>query len=171
MTKEEIGSDEYNNYYQSYLDKAGDNNVFDSLRTNHKTIIPFFNSISSEKFLYRYAKDKWTIKEILLHLIDTERVFAYRAMCIARRDKTELPGFDQDAYVANSRANARSLDDLLSEYTRVRMATLSLYESFDDADLIQIGIANRSNLSVRAIAFIIVGHENHHLQIIKERYL
>src|SRR5690606_27112498 len=123
------------------------------------------------KLDYRYAQDKWTIKEILLHLIDTERVFAYRAMCIARKDLTELPGFDQDAFVVHSHANERSVESLLSEYRNVRMATVSLFDSFDLRGLEQIGVANGSDLSVRAIVFIIIGHENHHLQIIKERYL
>ncbi|RXJ45952.1 DinB family protein [Gelidibacter gilvus] len=171
MTKRDIGSDEYNSYYQPYIDKTGDGNVFDSLRNNSEIIIQFFKTIKKEKLDYRYAEDKWTIREILLHLIDTERVFAYRAMCIARKDMTELPGFDQDAFVVHSQANERSVESLLSEYRNVRMATVSLFDSFDLKSLEQIGVANGSDLSVRAIVFIIIGHENHHLEVIKERYL
>ncbi|WP_236027281.1 DinB family protein [Gelidibacter pelagius] len=115
MTKEELSSDEYNSYYQPYVDKVGDGNVFNGLQDNVKTILPFFKSIKNEKLHYRYAEGKWTVQEILLHLIDTERVFAYRAMCFARNDKTELPGFDQDAFVANSYADERSIESLLSE--------------------------------------------------------
>lgn len=171
MIRGEMGSGEYNSFYQPYIDKVGGNNVYDGLRNNHITTIPFFKSISKGKLNYRYAENKWTVKEILLHLIDTERVFAYRAMRIARKDQTELHGFDQDAFVAQSRATQRSIESLLAEYTSVRMATVSLFDSFDQGSLAQIGTANNSGLSVRAIAFIILGHENHHLQIIKERYL
>lgn len=171
MTKGDIGSGEYNSYYQIYIDKTGDGNVLDNLRSNTEIIIQFFKTIKKEKLDYRYAEDKWTIKEILLHLIDTERVFAYRAMCIARKDMTELPGFDQDAFVINSHANERSIESLLLEYLNVRMATVSLFDSFDLRGLEQMGVANGSSLSVRAIVFIIIGHENHHLQVIKERYL
>lgn len=171
MTKGDIGSGEYNSYYQIYIDKTCDGNVLDNLRSNTEIIIQFFKTIKKEKLDYRYAEDKWTIKEILMHLIDTERVFAYRAMCIARKDMTELPGFDQDAFVINSHANERSIENLLLEYRNVRMATVSLFDSFDLRDLEQMGVANGSSLSVRAIVFIIIGHENHHLQVIKERYL
>lgn len=116
-------------------------------------------------------EDKWTIKEILQHLIDTERLFAYRALRVARNDRTELPGFDQDAFVVHSNAHERSIVSLLSEYQSVRLATLSLFESFDDRNLAQIGVINGSSLSVRAIVLIIVGHENHHLEVIKKQYL
>ncbi|MCL8005984.1 DinB family protein [Gelidibacter japonicus] len=171
MNKSEIGLEEYNSYYQPYIDKAGTGNVFDDLRSNHETIILFLKSIPVEKLHYRYAKGKWTIKEILLHLIDTERVFAYRAMCIARSDKTELPGFDQDDFVAHSNADKRSMESLLSEYQSVRKATISLFESFNQKSLARIGTVSHSRLSVRAIALIILGHESHHLQMIKEHYL
>lgn len=171
MNKSEIGLEEYNSYYQPYIDKAGTGNVFDDLRSNHETIILFLKSIPVEKLHYRYAKGKWTIKEILLHLIDTERVFAYRALRFARNDKTELSSFDQDAFVAQSSADERSMESLLSEYHSVRKATISLFESFDQKSLARVGIASHSRLSVRAIPFIILGHENHHLQMIKEHYL
>lgn len=171
MTKRDIKSSEFNSYYQVYIDKAGDGNVFEELSKNLNTIIHFFESINVEKLHYRYAEDKWTIKEILQHIIDTERVFAYRALRASRNDRTDLPGFDQDAFVVHSHANQKSIVNLLSEYKSVRMATLSLFESFDDRNLAETGIINGSSLSVRAIGFIIVGHENHHLEIIHKRYL
>ena len=171
MTRKELDLDEYNHYYQPYIDMVGDVDVLDALKENHKALIPFIKGIDENKLSYRYAKDKWSIKEIVLHLIDTERVFAYRALCIARHDKTELPGFDQDAFVIHSYADNRTMDNLLSEYESVRMATISLFESFNQGVLSEIGTASNSALSVRAAAFIIVGHENHHLQIIKECYL
>lgn len=171
MTINDLSFDDYNPYYQPYIDKVGDEDILNTMKTNRKTVPSFLKSINSDRLDFRYAECKWTIKEILLHLIDTERVFAYRALCIARHDKTEFPGFDQDNYVAYSDANTRTLESLLSEFDSVRRATLMLFESFDDSALAQIGVASESKLSVIAIPFIIVGHENHHLQIIKERYL
>lgn len=171
MKKEELNSDEYDNYYQPNIDMVGKANLFDCLRSQHENTISFFRDIKKEKLDFQYAEGKWTIKEILQHLIDTERVFAYRALSIARNNKAELPGFDQDSFVAHSLANKRRVDGLLQEYKRVRMATISLFESFDHRNLMRIGIVSGNGLSVRAIAFIIVGHEKHHIEIVKQRYL
>lgn len=171
MTKKELNPGEYNSYYQLYIDKIGDVNIWEFLKTNHESVISFIKGIDESKFDYRYAEGKWSIKEVVLHLIDTERVFAYRALRIARKDKTELSGFDQNAYAVHGHADERNICDLLSEYKNVRLATISLFESFDEIALTEIGVVSNSPLSVRAVAFIIVGHEDHHLQIIKERYL
>lgn len=171
MTISELNPDEYNAYYLPYIERAGDGNIFNALRNNHNLLISFVNNIDKDRLDYRYAEGKWTIKEIVQHLIDTERIFNYRALCIARCDKIDLPGFDQDVFVAHSHANERSIGSLMAEYKRVRLATISLFESFDQKALAEIGIASNSVLSVRAVAFIIVGHETHHLQVIKERYL
>lgn len=171
MTVKDLKPDEYNPYYQSYVGKVRPGEMLEILKENSLVVSSFLRGIDQDKLSFRYAAGKWTIKEIILHIIDTERVFAYRALCIARRDKTEFPGFDHDAYVASSQAEARSMDSLLLEYTNVRAATVSLYENFDAQDGTQIGIASGNRLSVRAIAFIIAGHENHHLEIIKSRYL
>lgn len=168
----ELSPDEYHPYYQPYISRVMEShNVLGALRSHQKTVVSFIKGIEKKKLLYRYAEGKWSIKEIILHLIDTERIFAYRALCIARHDKTGLPGFDQDAFVVNSRADGRSVESLLSEYEDVRNATVSLFESFDQKTLTEIGIASNSGLSVRAAGFIIVGHASHHVQIIKERYL
>ena len=171
MLKNQLGSDEYNSYYQPYIDKVEDVELLGALKRNGQSVMSFLKSIDENKLCYRYAEGKWSIKEIILHLIDTERVFAYRALCIARNGKEELPGFDQDIFVLHSHADNRSIDDLLSEYESVRMSTVSLFASFNHKILTAIGIANNSQLSVRAAAFIILGHEKHHLQIINERYL
>ncbi|WP_299390904.1 DinB family protein [uncultured Gelidibacter sp.] len=171
MSVRNLSSDEYNVYYQPYLDKVGEGGALEILKGSRNIVSSFLEGIKEEKFAFRYAEGKWTIKEVLLHLIDTERVFAYRALCIARKDQTKFSGFDQDDYVANSQANERSVESLLLEYKNVRSATISLFESFNDEALLQTGYASNSQLSVRAIAFIIVGHENHHLDIIKSRYL
>ena len=114
---------------------------------------------------------KWTIKEIIQHIIDTERIFTYRALCIARKDKSLFPGYDQDDYAVNSEANNRSMISLMNEYKSVRLSSIILFESFSSEMLKRIGIASNSNLSPRAVAFITIGHENHHCEIIKERYL
>ena len=120
---------------------------------------------------YKYAKDKWSIKELLLHIIDTERVFAYRALRFAREDKTDLPGFEQDDYVITSDANTRSKASLLNEYNFQRASTIALFSSFNDSMLMKIGMAGGNPMSVRAIGFITSGHEVHHCNILRERYL
>ncbi len=123
-----------------------------------------------ERWDFRYAPGKWSVKEILLHLIDSERVFAYRALCIARGEQTPLPGFEQDDYVPLSGAEGRSPESLLEEYRAVREATLSLFRHLPEESLTRIGKASDNPLSARAAAWIIAGHEVHHLRVIEERY-
>ncbi|TGE24148.1 DinB family protein [Hymenobacter aquaticus] len=127
--------------------------------------------LSEEQAHFAYAPGKWSIKEMLVHIIDTERIFAYRALRFARNDKTDLPGFEQDDYVPESGANDRTLSDILAEYDTVRAATLSLFRSFSATQLDRTGSANGGPGSVRALLFIIPGHELHHLSILRERYL
>ena len=131
----------------------------------------FFETIPDAKLEYRYAEGKWTPKEILLHLIDTERVFAYRALQFARAKDVVIKGFDQDEFAANSNANDRTIKNLLEEYRAVRTATVILFSSFSNNTLLQMGVASDSPLSVRASGFIISGHEKHHIAILNERYL
>lgn len=171
MTSDNLGSGEYNPYYQTYVSKTKGITLKDGLHSNLATVVLFLNSIPKEKHEYCYAEGKWTIKELVQHIIDTERIFAYRALRIARQDKTPLPGFEQDDYVAHSKANIRSFESLLNEYKVVRQATIALFNNFDNEALLNIGTASNSPISVRALGFIIIGHENHHCQVIKERYL
>jgi hypothetical protein len=171
MTKDDLSVDEYNPYYEQYIKKAGDVSISEGLKDNGDVTIAFLESISEEKLEFRYAEGKWTIKEIIQHIIDTERVFTYRALCIARKDKTLFPGYDQDEYAVNSEANNRSMFSLMNEYKAVRLASIILFESFSAEMLKRVGVASNSNLSPRAVAFITIGHENHHCEIIKERYL
>ncbi len=145
--------------------------IVKGLKQNLDTLVSFYESIPLVKHDYAYAEDKWTVKDILLHIIDTERIFAYRALRIARQDKTPLAGFDQDDYVASGNTNVRSLENLIEEYKSVRQSTISLYESFNSSELMEIGEASGFPISVRALGYIITGHENHHNQVIKERYL
>ena len=128
-------------------------------------------SLPREKLLYRYAENKWTIKEVLVHLVDDERIYAYRALCFARNEKTPLPGFEQDDYIASSNANDRSVGNILREYEAVRKATIALYQGLDDVALLRSGIANNNKVTVRALGYHIAGHELHHLNIMKEKYL
>lgn len=145
--------------------------VLQHLQNNLEVTRALVLSLPKEKLLHRYAEGKWTIKEILAHLSDDERIYAYRALRFARSDKTELPGFEQDDYARYSRANERSREDLLHELTTVRNATIALFESFDEEALLRAGMADGKIMSVRAAAYHIAGHELRHLNIIKERYL
>lgn len=145
--------------------------VLEHLKNNLKATQAFVRSLPEAKLLYRYADGKWTIKEILQHIADDERIYAYRALRFARNDKTELPGFDQDEYTRYANANRRTLDDLLGELASVRDGTLSLYDGFGDDVLTRAGIASGNVMSVRAIAYHIAGHELRHMNVIRERYL
>lgn len=171
MNKSGLHENEYHSYYQTYIDKVGPSDLIEGLRNNGKDTISFLGTLSEEQFDFAYADGKWTIKEVVQHIMDTERVFTYRALAFARKDKTALPGYDQDEYALTCEANNRSKHSLLQEYKAIRLASVALFESFSEDMLVQIGNASNSAISVRAIGFILIGHENHHCQIIKERYL
>jgi uncharacterized damage-inducible protein DinB len=145
--------------------------LVEELEISVHRLVKFVREIPMDKFDYRYAEGKWTIKDILLHLIDSERIFAYRALRFARNDKTELPGFDENSYVDEANANQRSIQDLLTELLVVRQASLTLFKSFSEEQLLCKGIASNNPMSVRALGFIIIGHQNHHQKVFEERYL
>ncbi len=170
ITKPQAG--EYAPYTIMYIGLLPDDGlVLQHLQNNLQATKALILSLPEEKLLYRYAEGKWTIKEILAHLSDDERIYAYRALRFARNDKTELPGFEQDDYARYSGANARTREDLLEELATVRNATISLFESFGDEALLRAGMADGKIMSVRAAAYHIAGHELRHINIIKERYL
>jgi len=163
---------EYNPYAIMYIKLLPDDGlIIKHLKENFKAGKDFILSVPEERLQYRYAENKWTIKEILVHIMDDERIYAYRALRIARNDKTELPGFEQDDYVPYSRANERSLKNILNEYATIRKATITLFENLDEAAFLRTGIANGHIVSVRALAYHIAGHELHHMNVIRERYL
>lgn len=166
-----ISHDEFNPYYLPYIQLSANQDIVLGLKKNVISVVDFYQNIPSEKLEHAYAEGKWTPKDILLHIIDTERVFVYRAMRIARQDKTEMVGFEQDDYVDAGKANNRTINSLIEEYKAVRNATIVLFDSFSDEELKSIGKANGSPVSVRAIGYIITGHENHHNNVIRERYL
>ena len=171
MITNHLNPNEYNAYYKTYINNATAIDIVEGLEKNLDSVVSFYRSIPSIKYNYAYADGKWTIKDVLLHIIDTERIFAYRVLRIARQDKTPLVGFEQDAYVESGNATSRNIEDLLAEYKAVRQATIVLYKSFDSSVLEEIGEASGFSISVRALGYIITGHENHHNQVIEERYL
>ncbi|NET30924.1 MAG: DinB family protein [Cyanothece sp. SIO1E1] len=167
-------TEEYPPYSHIYMDlMADDGRVLEHLWNNFLTIKALVSELTDEQLLYRYAEGKWTIKEILVHLIDDERIYTYRALRFARHDQTDLPGFDQDQYTAYSFANERSLESILDEYEAVRKATLLLYEYLPEEALTRGGTADgvENYRTVRALIYHLAGHERRHLNIIKEKYL
>ena len=171
MTSTQLPTNEYASFYAPYVDALGDVNLIEELEISLHDFIRFVQNIPMDKFDYRYASGKWNIKEIIQHLIDAERIFAYRALRISRNDQTHLPGFDENSYVDNTDATNRSIQDLLTEFSSVRHSNLFLFKSFTDEQLKRIGIASNASISVRAIGFIMLGHQKHHLKIFQERYL
>jgi hypothetical protein len=165
----EIGP--YSAHFHDYIKLVEEDDIRTALKNQTPETEKFFNSITEEKSLYKYAEGKWTIKEALQHIIDAERVFTYRAMAFARKDKNHLPSFDENSYAANSHANSRSWKDLKEEFSAVRKSTEMLFNSFTDEDLKTTGIASDAEISVMALGFTIAGHAAHHVTIIRERYL
>lgn len=165
----------YSEIYLSLIDK--NENILVQLWNNFKKIKKLIYSLPNDKLVYRYELDKWTIKEILVHNIDDERIFSCRAMRFARNDSTPLPGFEQDDYAKHSEANKRTLDSIFEEYEAVRKSTITLFKYLPDDSLLRKGAGIDTDgkiineRSVRAFIYHIAGHELRHLKIIKERYL
>lgn len=171
MTKNELTIAEYAPYYELYLKNvANDTELIKGLEQSMLSTSLFFEKLPEEKLLYAYAEGKWTPLEVLQHITDTERVFTYRALRFSRNDVTALPGFDHNAYVPTSDANSKTLVQLLTEFTTLRAATISLYQGFSSEALTRLGVASNAPISVRAIPFILIGHELHHIRVVKERY-
>jgi uncharacterized damage-inducible protein DinB len=163
---------EYPAYAEMYIRLLPDDGlILDHLTQNFESAKALMLSLPAEKLLHRYAPNKWTIKEILLHIIDDERIYAYRAMCFARGEKKSLPGFEQDGYALNSGANERDIDSILEEYEAVRRSTIALFNGLPESTLSNIGTADGKTDSVRALLYHLAGHELHHINLIKERYL
>lgn len=168
-----IPENEYASYYKQYIELVENNgkSILDNLMNSQKEFDTVLRNLPVEKQNVAYAEGKWTIKELVQHVIDTERIFCYRALCFARNDKTSLPGFDQDIFAENVNANARNYDDLLDEMDLLRKGSIALFKSFSDEALLRIGIGSGNNMSVRAIGYLFSGHQMHHLNVVKERYL
>lgn len=171
MNSNQLESAEYASFYAPYIQKLDNVNLLEELEISVHRLRNFVQDIPLDKYDYVYAPEKWTIKDILQHLIDSERVFAYRALRFARKDATVLPGFEENDYAAVAGGNQRSIRELLTELAVVREATLCLFRTFSEETLLLRGIASGREVSVRALGFIIIGHQNHHQQIFQERYL
>lgn len=172
MKLSQLNSNEYASYYETYIRQVSDEyTLIEELEISQHRLIKFVQNIPMDKFDYRYAEGKWTIKDILQHLIDSERIFAYRALRFSRNDATPLASFDENAYVDQANANARSIMDLLTELAVVRQSSLSLFKTFTQEQLSRNGVASDCLMSVRALGFVIIGHQNHHQMIFEERYL
>src|SRR5215475_315577 len=165
-------SGEYPAYAHIYMDLIPDDGrLFQHFTDSLEATRTLVRTIPLARLVHRYAAGKWTIKEILGHLIDDERIYVYRALRFARNDSTELPGFEQDSFAAYSEANDRHPDDLLDELTDVRQATIAFFRSLSETALMRSGVADGNRATVRALAYHIVGHHLRHLNMIRERYL
>ena len=161
---------DYAAYYQNYIAQLQGNSIKELIANYANHFINVFNEIPESKADYAYADGKWTIKEVLQHIIDAERVFVYRALRIARKDSYDLPGFDENEFAVNAHAASRPFASLKEEFSLIRKSTDLFLLSFTEEDLELKGSANQHPVSVRAIAFIIFGHTRHHIQVIEERY-
>ena len=162
---------EYAPYYERYVSLVPEGDIIAILGQQLEETIELLKGISGSKAQYRYAPDKWSIKEVIGHITDSERIFAYRALRFARDDSTPLAGFEQDGYVSNGGFDNRQMADLIEEFECVRRANIHLLKSLDDQGWARRGIASEVDVSVKALVYIMAGHERHHLQVLKTRYL
>jgi len=164
--------DEFPPYANMYIKLVPDDGfLLKHLKDNFIATKELILSLPEEKLNYRYAENKWTIKEVLVHIIDDERIYGYRALRFARNDKTELPGFEQDDYVLYSQANERNIKNIMEEYEVVRGSTIALFDGLPEDSFLRMGTANNNRVTVRALAYHIAGHELHHINILREKYL
>ncbi|GHE63238.1 MULTISPECIES: DinB family protein [Roseivirga] len=169
IRKPQVG--EYNEFYATYISKIEGDNMMKLLREQLTGFSSFLSAISEETSEYAYAPGKWSIKGVLAHINDVERIFAYRALCIARGEKTPLPGMDENEYQAASPYKIRTFSSLTDEFVAIRTATLYLFEDMPESDTLKVGTASGHPVSVRALAAMIYGHCEHHRGIIQNRYL
>ena len=162
---------EYAAYYDRYISLSVAGHICDILAKQQVATESLLAGLDEEKGNFRYAPDKWSLKEVIGHVIDTERVFNYRALCFARNDPADLPSMDQDDFAGNANFAVRSIEDILQQYLSIRQATLALFRSFDEEIWQRTGMASGNKFSTRAVAYIVAGHELHHVQVIREKYL
>lgn len=162
----------YPPFFQTYISAlAGDYDLQDYLETSLEQFEELFYGFPEEKQAFRYAENKWSVKEVIQHMIDAERVFVYRALRFSRNDQTDLPGFDENSYVENYSVSDRTFDNLLDEFCLLRRSTISMYQNFKKPELKRFGHVDGNAISVAALGFICSGHVVHHLKVIRERYL
>jgi len=170
-TIERPQADEYYDFYGPYIARVPDGNLISLLREQAVETVTMLQDLTPQQANHAYSPGKWTVKEVVGHISDAERIFAYRALRIARNDPTPLSPFDENAYVANGNFSSRSLPDLLEELQVVRASTIHLARSLDAETLARRGVASGHGISVRALLYIIAGHERHHADLLRERYL
>jgi uncharacterized damage-inducible protein DinB len=158
-------------FYRGYVNNVKDHDMYEILKLSNKQALDVIRAIPESKGEFRYAPGKWSIKELLCHMIDVERIFAYRTLRFARNDKTPLSGFEENDYAPEANAHARSIKQIADQMERLRQTTIDLFEGFTPEMLRRKGIANNSELSVVNLGFIIPGHETHHRKVLQERYL
>lgn len=164
-------TNEYAPYYERYVSLVENPDILFSLENQLRETLDLLTAVPEEKGGYAYADDKWSIKELIGHLIDGERIFSYRAYRISRNDQTPLSGFEQDDYVANGNFNNARLIDLIEEFSLLRRANILFFKNLRDEAWLYTGTASENKISARAIAFVMIGHVSHHLKILRERYL
>lgn len=157
-------------YYERYINLVPQNNLLDALQFSYQQLAGLNLEMYHRIGLKVYQENKWTISDIFQHLLDTERIMAYRALRFARQDKTELPGYEDNDYAQSAKASTRSLEEILHELALVKQANIALFKSFDEEMLLRTGVANGNELSVLALGFLLPGHQIHHLNVITERY-
>lgn len=162
---------EYAPFYAGYIDGVPEGDIVEILERQGQELAALLRSVSGDRGGYRYAPDKWTVKEVVGHIIDAERIFSYRALRIARGDATPLPSFDQDGYVQRGGFGRRTVADLAAEFAAVRAATVALFSAMTDEESRRVGTASNASVTARGLAYITAGHERHHARILRERYL
>lgn len=163
--------EEHSGFLSNYVEQAKTEDLIEGLTASYVFITGMIQGLTEEQLLHRYEPGKWSIKEVMVHMMDAERIFSYRALRFARQDKTVLPGFDEKQYTISAKADSRNINSIIAEYTSLRTATIDLFKTFDEEALQQRGIASGQEVSVRALGYVILGHEVHHQKIIRERYL
>jgi uncharacterized damage-inducible protein DinB len=158
-------------YYHQYINLAIADNLKTAFEKHQTELVSFLKDIPKKKWNYRYAEGKWSVKEVVQHIIDAERVFVYRALCFARKDQTPLPSFDENIFAANSKADKRSKKDLIKELKTLQQSSAQLFNSLDEEQLEQPGVASGKPTYVKGIAYIVLGHALHHKKILEEKYL
>lgn len=158
-------------YFAEYLNFETEDHLLDILKSQHTELLEICQNLAKGQETFAYAPGKWSLQQLLGHIIDTERIFSYRALAISRGEKQALPSFDENEYLLHAQYESQDFTHMLTQYRHVRQASISLIESFSTSQANQLGNANGQSVSVRALAWMIAGHEKHHIQVIKERYL
>jgi hypothetical protein len=169
MSKPELSA--VPSFYHSYINQVQEDELDQAIAANSRELFSILEDIPDDKWSFRYAEGKWSIKEMVQHIIDAERIFSYRALRFARKDQTPLPGFDENLFAEASKADGRTKQALISELRAVRAASALMFSSFDNEQLGSSGVSNNNGISVKAIGFIVAGHAKHHLNVLQERYL